>query len=259
MRKPFVAGNWKMYNTVAEARHLVSEMVPGLQAISGVEKVICPPFTDLLAVRALLEGTDIGLGAQNMHWEVSGAFTGEISPPMLAELCQYVILGHSERRLYFAESDENVNRKVHAAQAHGLTPIVCVGETLEENEAGRTAEVVARQLQQGLRGLDMSSVGTGDVARMLVIAYEPVWAIGTGRAATAEGANAVVALAIRPLLAEMFGDAVAHAVRVLYGGSVKANNAAEFFQQPEIDGALVGGACLKISEFIPIVQAAANK
>lgn len=248
-----------MYNTVAEARHLVSEMVPGLQAISGVEKVICPPFTDLLAVRALLEGTDIGLGAQNMHWEVSGAFTGEISPPMLAEICQYVILGHSERRLYFAETDENVNRKVHAAQAHGLTPIVCVGETLEENEAGRTAEVVARQLQQGLRGLDMSSVGVGDVARMLVIAYEPVWAIGTGRAATAEGANAVIALGIRPLLAEMFGDAVAHAVRVLYGGSVKASNAAEFFQQPEIDGALVGGACLKISEFIPIVQAAASK
>ena len=248
-----------MYNTVAEARHLVSEMVPGLQAVSGVDKVICPPFTDLLAVRALLEGTDIGLGAQNMYWEVSGAFTGEISPPMLAELCQYVILGHSERRLYFAETDENVNRKVHAAQAHGLTPIVCVGETLEENESGRTAEVVARQLQHGLRGLDMSSVGTGDVSRMLVIAYEPVWAIGTGRAATAEGANAVIALAIRPLLAEMFGDAVAQAIRVLYGGSVKASNAAEFFQQPEIDGALVGGACLKISEFIPIVQAAASK
>jgi triosephosphate isomerase len=259
MRKPFVAGNWKMYNTVAEARHLVSEMVPGLQAISGVDKVICPPFTDLLAVRALLEGTDIGLGAQNMHWEVSGAFTGEISPPMLAELCQFVILGHSERRLYFAETDENVNRKVHSAQAHGLIPIVCVGETLEENESGRTADVVARQLQHGLRGLDMSSVGAGDVSRMLVIAYEPVWAIGTGRAATAEGANAVIALAIRPLLAEMFGDAVAQAIRVLYGGSVKASNAAEFFQQPEIDGALVGGACLKISEFIPIVQAAASK
>jgi triosephosphate isomerase len=177
----------------------------------------------------------------------------------VAELCQYVILGHSERRLYFAETDENVNRKLHAAHAHGLTPIVCVGETLEENEAERTAEVVARQLQKGLRGLDMSSVGVGEISRMLVIAYEPVWAIGTGRAATADGANAIVALTIRPLLAEMFGDSVAQAIRVLYGGSVKASNAAEFFQQPEIDGALVGGACLKISEFIPIVQAAANR
>jgi triosephosphate isomerase len=258
MRTPFVAGNWKMYNTVAEARHLVSEMVPGLQAITGVEKVICPPFTALLAVRALLEGTDIGLGAQDVHWEVSGAFTGEISPPMLAELCQYVIIGHSERRTYFGETDESVNRKVHSAQAHGLTPIVCVGETLEENEAGRTAEVVARQLQQGLRGLDIGSAEARDVSKALVIAYEPVWAIGTGRAATAEGANATVALGIRPVLAEMFGDQVARAVRVLYGGSVKASNAGEFFQQPEIDGALVGGASLKISEFIPIVQAASQ-
>src|SRR5512139_1612249 len=138
MRKPFVAGNWKMYNTVAEARHLVSEMVPGLQAISGVEKVICPPFTDLLAVRALLEGTGIGVGAQNMHWEVSGAFTGEVSPTMLKEFCQYVIIGHSERRAYFGESDQGVNRKVKAALANGLVPIMCVGETLEENEAGNT-------------------------------------------------------------------------------------------------------------------------
>jgi len=258
MRTPFVAGNWKMYNTVAEARHLVSEMVPGLQAIAGVEKVICPPFTALLAVRALLEGTDIGLGAQDVHWEVSGAFTGEISPPMMAELCQYVIIGHSERRTYFAETDESVNRKVHSAQAHGITPIVCVGETLEENEAGRTAEVVARQLQQGLRGLDIGSIEATDASKALVIAYEPVWAIGTGRAATAEGANATVALGIRPVLAEMFGDPVARAVRVLYGGSVKASNATEFFQQPEIDGALVGGASLKISEFIPIVQAASQ-
>ncbi len=247
-----------MYNTVAEARHLVSEMVPGLQAIAGVEKVICPPFTALLAVRALLEGTDIGLGAQDVHWEVSGAYTGEISPPMLAELCQYVIIGHSERRMYFGESDEAVNRKVHAAQAHGLTPIVCVGETLEENEGGRTSEVVARQLQQGLRGLDSGSMEGRDASKTLVIAYEPVWAIGTGRAATAEGANAVIALGIRPVLAEMFGDAFARAVRVLYGGSVKASIATEFFQQPEIDGALVGGASLKISEFIPIVQAASQ-
>jgi len=254
MRKPLVAGNWKMYNTIAEARHLVSEMVPGLQAITGVEKVLCPPFTTLLAVRALLEGTDIGLGAQNMYWEASGAFTGEISPLMLAEVCQYVIIGHSERRTYFGETDEGVNKKVHAAIAHRLTPIICVGETLAENEAERTAEVVSRQVLQGLRGLDMSSVG--ESTGILVIAYEPVWAIGTGKAATAEGANAVVADIIRPSLAELFGEQVAQEIRVLYGGSVKANIAGEFFQQQEIDGALVGGASLKVSEFLSIVQAA---
>jgi triosephosphate isomerase len=253
MRKPFVAGNWKMFKTVAEARHLVSELVPGLQAIQGVEKVICPPFTSLLAVAALLEGTDIGLGAQNMHWELSGAFTGEISPTMLAELCHYVILGHSERRTYFGETDEMVNRKVQAALAHELTPIVCVGETLAENEAGRTAEVVARQVRLALADVKLSAEGVAP----FVIAYEPVWAIGTGRAATAEGAAQVVREVIRPTVAELFGAATAQAVRVLYGGSVNAKNAAEFFAEPEIDGALVGGASLKASEFTQIVQAAA--
>ncbi len=250
-RKPFVAGNWKMFKTVAEARHLVSELIPGLQAIGGVEKVLCPPFTALLAVRALLEGTQIGLGGQNLHWEASGAYTGEISPVMLSELCQYVIIGHSERRAYFGETNETVQRKARAALEHGLMPIVCVGETLEENEAGRTAEVVSRQVRNGLEGLDLSDAG-------VVIAYEPVWAIGTGRAATSEGANAVVADVIRPALAELFGPNIARAVRVLYGGSVKSSNAEEFFQQPEIDGALVGGASLKASEFIPIVQAASH-
>ncbi|HNT23454.1 MAG TPA: triose-phosphate isomerase [Anaerolineales bacterium] len=252
MRRPLVAGNWKMFKTVAEARHLVAELVPGLQAVPGVEKVVCPPFTSLLAVSALLEGTDIGLGAQNMHWEPSGAFTGEVAPTMLAELCKYVILGHSERRAYFGETDETVNRKAKAALQHGLTPIVCVGETLEENEAGRTAEVVSRQMREGLAGLTLAQ----DIP--LVIAYEPVWAIGTGRAATAQGANAVLADVIRPALAALFGQQVAQAVRVLYGGSVKAGNAAEFFSQPDIDGALVGGASLKTAEFLPIVQAAAK-
>jgi len=246
-----------MYKTIAEARHLVSELVPGLQAITGVERVLCPPFTALLAVRALLEGTDIRLGAQNMHWESAGAFTGEISPPMLAELCQYVILGHSERRTYFGETDESVNRKVQAALLHGLTPIVCVGETLEENEAGRTAEVVARQIKLGLARLNLGEVETDEHPSPIVIAYEPVWAIGTGRAATASGAGAVIADVIRPSLAELYGEGFAQATRVLYGGSVKAENAAEFFVQPEIDGALVGGASLKASEFIAIVQAAA--
>ncbi len=251
MRKPFVAGNWKMYKTVAEARHLVSELVPALQAVSGVEKVICPPFTALMAVSALLEGTDIGLGAQNMHWENAGAYTGEISPAMLAELCKYVILGHSERRAYFGETDASVNRKVKAALEHALTPIVCVGETLAEYDAGLTSEVVKRQVRQGLNGLEIS-----DGSR-LVIAYEPVWAIGTGKAATADGANRVVYDVIRPTLAELFGEGVSQAVRVLYGGSVKGENAGEFFAMPDIDGALVGGASLKAGEFTKIVQAAA--
>lgn len=251
MRTPFIAANWKMFKTVAEARHLVSELVPGLQAVAGVEKVLCPPFTDLLAVAALLEGTDIGLGAQNMHWETSGAYTGEISPTMLAELCRFVILGHSERRAYFGETDETVNRKVHAALAHGLVPIVCVGETLEENENGQTAEVVSRQVRQGLANLSLSD------SSALVIAYEPVWAIGTGKAATAEGANAVLADVIRPALAELFGEPFAQGVRILYGGSVKGSNAGEFFSQPDIDGALVGGASLKAADFLQIVQAAA--
>ncbi|MFM8320471.1 MAG: triose-phosphate isomerase [Chloroflexota bacterium] len=252
MRKPLVAGNWKMFKTVAEARLLVSELVPALQGIEGVEKVICPPFTALLAVAALLEGTEIGLGAQNMHWELSGAYTGEVAPPMLAELCHYVILGHSERRTYFGETDETVNRKVQAALAHGLTPIVCVGETLAENEAGRTAEVVSRQVRLALQGLDAGAAGA------VVIAYEPVWAIGTGRASTAAGASAVIRQDIRGPLKEMFGEGVAQGARVLYGGSVNAKNAGEYFSDAEIDGALVGGASLKTADFAQIVQAAAR-
>ena len=250
MRRPFVAGNWKMFNTVAEARHLVSELVPGLQAVAGVEKALCPPATALLAVRALLEGTDIGLGAQNLHWEDSGAYTGEISPAMVAEFCQYVIIGHSERRAHFGETNQSVNRKVQAALAHGLVPIVCVGETLAENEAGITKEIVSTQVKEGLARLDLNNGG------VIVVAYEPVWAIGTGKAATAEGANQVIADVIRPALADSYGDGFAQQVCVQYGGSVKANNAREYFSQPDIDGALVGGASLKSSEFIPIVQAA---
>ena len=256
MRKPFVAGNWKMYKTVEEARMLASELVPGLQAISQVDKALCPPFTSLMAVSALLEGTDIGLGAQNMHWEESGAYTGEIAPSMVAELCQYVIIGHSERRAFFGESDESVNLKVKAALTHPLTPIVCVGETLEENEAGLTAEVITRQVRGGLADLTNGEELEAENAISLIIAYEPVWAIGTGLAATPKGANAVIADMIRPVLADLFGGAFAQAVRVLYGGSVKADNAVEFFVEPDIDGALVGGASLKTTEFIQIAQAA---
>ncbi|MBM3153171.1 MAG: triose-phosphate isomerase [Chloroflexi bacterium] len=251
MRSPIVAGNWKMNKTVEEARTLVFEMSERLNAIQGVEKVLCPPFPALLPVAALLKGTAIGLGAQDVHWEEKGAFTGEVSPAMLAEFCQYVIIGHSERRAYFGETDETVNRKVTAALKAGLVPIVCIGETLAEYEAGQTAEAVGRQARQGLEGLDPAG------AARLVIAYEPVWAIGTGRAATGEAANAVLRDVIRPALADIFGASTAQAVRIQYGGSVTAANAAEFFGQPEIDGALVGGASLKAADFLAIVEAAA--
>jgi triosephosphate isomerase (TIM) len=251
MRRPFVAGNWKMFNTAAQSRLLISELLPGLTAIQGVEIVICPPFTSILPVAAMLAGTGIGVGAQNMHWEESGAYTGEVSPQMVAEYCKYVIIGHSERRAFFGETDENVNRKVKSAINHGIVPIMCVGETFEENESGKTRHVVSRQLKGGLDGIDAKS------ATSVVIAYEPVWAIGTGRAATAEGANQVVADIIRCGLGQLFGDKFAQEVRILYGGSVKASNAGEFFKQVDIDGALVGGASLKVSEFVPIVAAAA--
>jgi triosephosphate isomerase len=252
MRKPFVAGNWKMNKTIAEARELVSAMVPALREFSSVEKVLCPPYLSIFPVAALLQGTDIGLGAQDLFWEAKGAYTGQVSPGMLAEFCQYVIIGHSERRTYFHETDETVNRKVIAAQAAGLIPIVCVGETLAEYEAGQTNDVVLRQLRDGLKGLDEAA------APRIVVAYEPVWAIGTGRAASGESANAVVRDVIRTTLTGLFGRETAQAIRVLYGGSVTAANAAEFFGQPEIDGALVGGASLKVDEFTAITRAAQN-
>jgi triosephosphate isomerase (TIM) len=251
MRKPFVAGNWKMNKTAEGARMLVAELLPGLQAVPEVDRVLCPPFTSLMAVAAMLSGTHIGLGAQNMHWEVSGAYTGEISAQMVKEFCQYVILGHSERRAYFGETDETVNRKTQAAVSNGLLPIVCVGETLAENEGGRTREVVTRQVREGLKGLQMDNPGR------LVIAYEPVWAIGTGKAASGAGAQDVTGGMIRTTLKDLFGADAAQAIRILYGGSVTGANAAEFFGQPDIDGALVGGASLK-PDFIQIVKAAAK-
>ena len=252
MRTPFVAGNWKMNKTVAETRELVSAIGPGLKSIQGVEKVICPPFISLVAAANLVAGTDIGLGAQDMHWEEKGAFTGQVSPGMVKELCKYVILGHSERRTYFGETDETVNKKVHAAQKSALIPIVCVGETLAENQAGRTAEVVRRQTLEGLKGVDAA------FAPSLVIAYEPVWAIGTGLASSGENAEAVHRDVVRAALVELFGVDTAQAIRILYGGSVTAANAAEFFAQPDIDGALVGGASLKVDEFVAITKAAAR-
>jgi triosephosphate isomerase len=253
MRTPFVAGNWKMNKTIAEARALVSGMSMELNRIKGVEKVLCPPFMALFPVAALLAGTDIGLGAQNMHWEAKGAFTGEVAGDMVAEFCKYVIIGHSERRTYFGETDESVNKKTGAAKTNHLVPIVCVGETLAEYEAGRTAEVVTRQVRAGLKGLNP------EFAKQVVIAYEPVWAIGTGRASSAENANGVIRNFIRKPLAELYGEETAQGARVLYGGSVTAANAAEFFEMSEIDGALAGGASLKLDEFLAIARAASER
>lgn len=248
MRTPMVAGNWKMNKTVAEARDLVSTMSAKLGEIANVEKVLCPPFLAIPAVADLVAGSGIGLGAQNLHWEEKGAFTGEVAPNMVKEFCQYVIIGHSERRAYFGETDESVNKKLHAAMKAGLIPIVCVGETLEQYEAGSTADVVRRQIKGGLANVDAPST--------VVVAYEPVWAIGTGKASSGENANTVHQQFIRPALSELYGAQAADAIRILYGGSVTAANAAEFFAYPDIDGALVGGASLKPDEFVAITKAA---
>jgi len=245
MRTPIVAGNWKMNKTIAEAREMVAEFLPLVKNISDVEIIFCPPATALLPLSAMLEGTGIGLGAQNMHWEAGGAYTGELAPVIVSEFADFVILGHSERRAYFGETDETVNKKLKSAQSEGLTPIVCVGESLEENQAEKTAEVVTRQIKAGL----------ANVTPNLIIAYEPIWAIGTGLAATGEMANETIKL-IRSVLAELFGTEEAEKIRILYGGSVKGSNAEEFFSQSDIDGALVGGASLKAEAFAEIVKAA---
>ena len=249
MRSPFVAGNWKMNTTVTEAEQLVLEMLDKLDRLEGVEKVLCPPFVSLVAVNMMLRGSSIKLGAQNMYFETGGAYTGEISPPMLRELCEFVILGHSERRWYFGETDEIVNKKIKAALANKLTPILCVGERLAENEAGKTEEVVNRQVTAALNGAEPIS--------NLVVAYEPVWAIGTGKAATGEQAAATIQF-IRGVLAKLWNKSIAQDLRILYGGSVTRANIAEFISHPEIDGALVGGASLKAEEFASIVEQTAE-
>jgi triosephosphate isomerase len=250
VRAPLIAGNWKMYLTVAEAVALVEAMRPRLEAVAGVELVVCPPFISLDAVRRLLEGSSIFVGAQNVFWEDKGAYTGEVSPSMLAPLCRYVIVGHSERRQYFGVTDEIVNRQMQACVRHGLRPIMCVGETLAQYESGKTDAVVDRQLQGGLSGL--ANVPS------LVVAYEPIWAIGTGRAAAGAGANRVIGH-IRQFLGDLVGPDIASSTRILYGGSVTGNNIGEFINQEEIDGALVGGASLRADEFVAIARAVAAK
>ena len=249
MRKSIVAGNWKMNKLRGDAEQLTLAIKKELAGRDEVEVVLCPPFTALGMVGQALVGSRIHLGAQNSHWEKEGAFTGEISPLMLKDAgCQYVIVGHSERRTYFHETDEGVNRKIKAVLGAGMIPIVCVGETLEQRDAGKTEAVIKTQIVNGL-------VGLGADLRRLVVAYEPVWAIGTGRTATPAQAQATHAF-IRRTLAEMGGADTAQAIRIQYGGSVKPANAAELFGQPDIDGGLIGGASLVAAGFVQIVKAA---
>jgi triosephosphate isomerase len=252
MRTPIVAGNWKMNKNVAEAVELVRALRAATTAVEKVEMVVCPPFIALTAVKDALAGSQIAVGAQNMYWEEKGAFTGEISALMLKDLVTYVIIGHSERRQYFGETDATVNKRVKAALAHGLLPIVCVGETLAQREAGETSAVVTTQVMNGLAGL------TVEEAKSIVVAYEPVWAIGTGRASTGADANAVIAQNIRGPLSKLFGESVAQGVRVQYGGSVTPTNIEEFMGAAEIDGALVGGASLKVADFTTIITGTAQ-
>lgn len=249
MRKPIIAGNWKMHKTLSEAKSFVEEMKGQVPSKDKMESVICAPALFLESLVSATKGSNVGIGAQNMHYEESGAFTGEVSPVALNDLgVQYVILGHSERREMFNETDEAVNKKTLAAFKHNLTPIVCCGETLEQRESGQTNELVGNQVKIALTGL------TDDQVKQTVIAYEPIWAIGTGKSSSAADANEVCAH-IRQVIAEQFSQEVAAAVRIQYGGSVKPSNIGEYMAQPDIDGALVGGASLEASSFLQLLEA----
>ncbi len=250
MRQKLICGNWKMYNTVADAVAFAARIVVELKATGQIEVAVCPPYTALYSMGIAFAETEFRLGAQNLFWEDEGAFTGEISGKFLKEVgCKFVIIGHSERRQLFGETDATVNKRIKAALAHGLVPVFCVGETLSEREANKTWEVVERQLSGGLDSVDLRTVGE------FVIAYEPVWAIGTGKTATTAQAQEVHAL-IRGYLNKSFGGTTAEATRILYGGSVKPANSRELLVQPDIDGALVGGASLDVNQFVEIVRSA---
>ncbi len=248
MRTPVIAGNWKMYNTIQESLDLVRSLKKEVDGVKNVEVIVAPVYTSLGAVAAEAKGSAIRVAAQNMHWEDKGAFTGEVSPAMIKETgCTHVIIGHSERRQYFAETDQTVNKKVLAALKAGLTPIMCVGETLQQREAGNTMSVVATQVREGLAKFTAAEI------EKIIIAYEPVWAIGTGKTATPAQAQEVHK-AIRDIVAEITGQKVADGLRILYGGSVKADNVDELMREQDIDGALVGGASLKADSFARIVK-----
>ena len=247
MRKPIIAGNWKMNMTLSEARALLTDLIPLVRG-AACEVVVCPPFVDIPFVAALAKGTNVKVGAQNVHWAEKGAFTGEISAAMLKEAgAEYAIVGHSERRQYFGETDETVNLRAKAALAAGITPILCVGESLEQREAGQTGAVVSGQVKAGLAGIPATAVES------MVVAYEPIWAIGTGRTATDEQANETIGL-IRQTVAGLYGKATAEALRIQYGGSMNPKNVKGLMAQPEIDGGLIGGASLKAGDFALVVN-----
>lgn len=249
MRTPIIAGNWKMYKTPEEAVAFVNAIKEPLAGLPAAERVVCPPYVALPAVQQALQGTEIAIGAQDLHWEDEGAYTSQVSGPMLKGLVKYVIIGHSETRQYLGVTDEMVNKKAKAALHHGLHPIIAVGESLEINEAGETQAFVERQIRAAFEGIPAA-----DLAR-IVIAYEPIWAIGTGKSASAEQANEIIGM-IRATVADLYDDAAADAMRIQYGGSVKPGNMAEFMRQPHIDGALVGGASLQPDSFIELVRLA---
>jgi triosephosphate isomerase (TIM) len=253
MRTPIIAGNWKMHKGVAESVDFAQALIPKLEPFTSVERVVCPTFLALAGVAEALKDTGIGVGAQNAHWEAQGAYTSEVSAAMLAGITQYAIIGHSECRAYLNETDERVNKKVKAALAQRLIPIVAVGESLEQNEAGETATFVSGQVRAALDGIDAESMAR------VVMAYEPIWAIGTGKNASGEVANQIIGGTIRATLAELYGSAVADTIRIQYGGSVKPGNMAEYMSQPDIDGALVGGASLKVDDFAALVAIAAQE
>lgn len=248
MRKPIAAGNWKMFKTAKEASKMISELKELVKGVSDREVVICPPFTALESAVNAAKGSNVKIGAQNLYWEEKGAFTGEIAPGMIKDLgCEYVIIGHSERRQYFGETDATVNKRTFSALKAGLKPIICVGETLQERESEKTFSVIDTQIKGGLKGLSEEQM------KDCVIAYEPVWAIGTGKTASKEQAQEVHAF-IRKLLSDLFGKDTADAARILYGGSVKPDNVKDLMSQPDIDGGLVGGASLEAEPFSKIVK-----
>ncbi len=252
MRTPIIAGNWKMYKNLPESIAFVRELAPRLAGVSGVEQVVCPTYIALGAVAEALKNTNIHVGAQSVHWEAQGAFTSQISPAMLQGLVEYVIIGHSECRAYLNETDETVNKKVKAALAYGLKPIIAVGESLTQNEAGETEQVISGQVRAALSGVDATNMAN------VVMAYEPIWAIGTGKNASAQIANAVIGGTIRATLSDLYGGQIGQSVRIQYGGSVKPENMQEYMSQPDIDGALVGGASLKVNDFTQLIEAAAK-
>lgn len=250
MRTPIIAGNWKMYKTPAEAVAFVNELAPRLAGFNAAERVVCPPYVAIPGVADALKNTPIKVGAQNVHWEKQGAFTGQVSAPMLQGLVEYVIVGHSEVRQYLGETDDMINHKAKALLAHGLKPIIAVGESLSQNEAGETEAFVGAQVRAAFAGIPAEALLN------IVVAYEPIWAIGTGKSASPEQANSIIRRAIRDVLADLYGQDAAQAMRIQYGGSVKPDNMLAFMSQPDIDGGLVGGAALKVDDFVKLVELA---